>query len=108
MHFLIALFFALVPSVETPLRSTDCAIDAKYVKTELSNNKDVRIELNPTGGQAPYYFFFFDDKNNPMSWDFKQNYYVGDKNQLPKKIKVVDSRGCFKWIELNESVDSNG
>lgn len=108
MHFLILVFFALLPEVKSSLPANDCAMEVKFSSTVTGNGGDIRIDLNVKGGTEPYYFFFFDERNNPMSWDFKQNYYVGEKNRLPKKIKVIDSGGCFEWVELNESANSNG
>jgi hypothetical protein len=108
MHFLLLVFFALIPRVDASLASKDCGLRVEYSARQTENKSQMRLEVQVTGGKQPYYFFFFDEKNNPKSWDFKQNYYVGEKNQLPKKIKVIDSKGCFEWIDVNERSNSNG
>ena len=108
MHFLVILLFVLTPDVAPPLPEKPCAIKVEYSSTKTGNDEDIRITIKVSGGAEPYYYFFFDEKNNPMSWDFKQNYYDGEKTRLPKKIKVIDADGCFEWVELNESAISNG
>lgn len=107
MHFIILLIFTLLPEVKSDsVLPDDCGkMEVKYSTTELSNNQDIKIELKVTGGSEPYYYFFFDKKNNPLNWDFKQSYCTVEKNDLPKYVKVLDSSGCTKMIDFNESAN---
>jgi hypothetical protein len=63
----------------------------------------VTINVQARGGKEPYFYIFFDQKNNPLTWDVKQHSCVVDKDDLPKFVNVLDSNGCSKRIDINET-----
>jgi len=95
---LFTLFYGVKPSLPAP---DDCSIEIKYSLQTFNNV--TTIDVNATGGSAPYFYFFFDKNNNPLTWDFKDSRYKVASNEFPKYVKVLDSKGCLKKIELNES-----
>ncbi len=105
MHFIVLLFFTLLPGVKSdPLLPDDCGkMEVKYTVTQINNSQTIKIELKVTGGSEPYFYFFFDKNNNPLTWDFKQSSCIVERADSPKFAKVLDSSGCIKMIDFNES-----
>jgi hypothetical protein len=89
------------PPVNPP---ADCSRMEVSYTTQTVGDK-VTIDVRASGGEEPYYYFFLDKKNNPLTCDFKKSNHSADKSNLPKLIRVADSKGCIKTIDFNESAN---
>jgi hypothetical protein len=104
MKVITLLFFTLLSGVKANSPSADdCSLEISY--SSATSNSGVIVDVRARGGSEPYYYFFFDSKNNPLTWDFKNSQYKVVNNEFPRYVKVLDSKGCMKKIELNESTN---
>jgi hypothetical protein len=82
----------------------DCQnLEVTYTVEKLAAEKS-KVVVTVKGGKQPYRYFFFNKTSGLLTWELQNNYYIGDKNSLPKSFKVLDAEGCIKTVELNESV----
>lgn len=105
MKVFTLLFFTLVSGVNSSLAVKDDCSNLEISYTLQTSNNIVTIEVRARGGAEPYHYFFFDAKNNPLTWDFNKSEYKVDDNEFPKYVKVLDSKGCLKKIDINESTN---
>lgn len=101
---LLSITLGISPPDVKPVLNDECSrLELSYSEQEVSNKDQIKIELQAKGGSDPYYYIFLDSKGNPLTWEFKQNAIVVDKNKIPSYGKVVDSKGCTKTINLIET-----
>jgi len=82
----------------------DCSnLEVTYTVEKVDSGKS-KVVVTVKGGKQPYRYFFFNKTGAVLTWELQNNYYLSDKNSLPKSFKVLDAEGCIKTIELNESV----
>jgi len=83
--------------------AADCNLEISY-STEVTASQKTKIVVSVKGGKRPYHYFFLDAKKNPLVWEFESNSLIVEKNAVPKTIKVLDSDGCYKIVDFNESL----
>lgn len=92
-------------SISTIDYAQDCDNLQLTVAKEILSNGDTKISLTATGGTGPYYYILFDNKGNPISWEFDKKEIIVKKssNKIPNEGKVIDSNGCIKIVEVQET-----
>jgi len=102
MNVLLVMILSLLGGTGSNQALDDCGSFKATYNSQVLGDK-VTISVLATGGKSPYYYFFFDSNTNLLTVDVKQSSCVVKKSELPKFVRVLDSGGCSKTIELNET-----
>jgi hypothetical protein len=105
---LIACFTILVVCLINPVWSSvaqseeecrDLKISSEVSHTS-SNQKDGKVKVTASGGQAPYHYIFYYESGHLVTKDVTRN-SLEQLGQGTFYCSVVDAKGCTKKIKID-------
>jgi hypothetical protein len=83
-----------------PVSSDSCSSFSAKSTVTLVEGKGARVEIEASGGKAPYKYFIYKESGHLVSMDFDKNWVEGLKSGK-YACTVSDSNNCKKTIDID-------